>query len=105
MTTIGFVGLGAMGAPLADRLLDGHRVYGTNRSKAKAATLIDQGLIWRDTPRKVAAAADVVFSMVTDDAALAAITTGPSGILAGLRPGAIYIDMSTVSPEASRRLA
>ncbi|MDT4994778.1 MAG: hypothetical protein QOH97_4670 [Actinoplanes sp.] len=105
MTTIGFIGLGAMGTPLAGRLLDGHQVYGTSRTKAKAATLIEQGLIWSDTPRDVAAAADVIFSMVTDDTALAAITTGPRGILAGLRPGAIYVDMSTVSPEASRRLA
>ena len=64
-----------------------------------------RGLIWRDTPREVAAAADVVFSMITDDAALAAITAGPDGILAGLRPGALYIDMSTVSPGASRELS
>jgi 3-hydroxyisobutyrate dehydrogenase len=105
MTTIGFVGLGAMGAPLACRLLQGNQVYGTNRTKAKASPLIDRGLIWRDTPREVAAAAQVVFSMVTDDAALAAITAGPDGILAGLRPGSIYADMSTVSPQASRELA
>jgi 3-hydroxyisobutyrate dehydrogenase len=105
MTTIGFVGLGSMGAPLAGRLLQGNQVYGTNRTKAKASALIEQGLIWRDTPREVAAAAHAVISMVTDDAALAAITGGPDGILAGLRPGALYIDMSTVSPRASRELA
>jgi 3-hydroxyisobutyrate dehydrogenase-like beta-hydroxyacid dehydrogenase len=102
---IGFVGLGAMGAPLAARLLDGHQVLGTNRTPGKAAALIKRGLIWRDTPREVASAADVVFSMVTDDAALDAITSGPDGILAGLRPGALYVDMSTVSPQASRELA
>jgi 3-hydroxyisobutyrate dehydrogenase-like beta-hydroxyacid dehydrogenase len=105
MTTIGFIGLGAMGAPLAGRLLDGNRVYGTNRTRAKATALIEQGLIWRNTPREVAAASDVVFSMVTDDTALAAITGGDDGILAGLRPGAIYVEMSTVSPQASRELA
>ncbi len=105
MTTIGFVGLGSMGAPIAGRLLQGHRVYGANRTKAKATTLIERGLIWRDSPREAAAAAHVVFSMVTDDAALAAITSGPDGILAGLRPGTVYIDMSTVSPRASRELA
>jgi 3-hydroxyisobutyrate dehydrogenase-like beta-hydroxyacid dehydrogenase len=60
MTTIGFVGLGAMGAPLAGRLLQGNQVYGTNRTKVKASPLIDRGLIWRDTPREVAAAAQVV---------------------------------------------
>ena len=105
MKEIGFVGLGSMGAPIAARLLPGHRLYGTNRSPAKAGPLVEQGMIWRDTPREVAAAAQVVISMVTDDTALAAVTEGPDGILAGLQPGAIYIDMSTVSPEASRRLA
>jgi 3-hydroxyisobutyrate dehydrogenase-like beta-hydroxyacid dehydrogenase len=105
MTTIGFVGLGAMGAPLAGRLLDGNQVYGTNRTRAKAVALIEKGLRWRDTPREVASAADVVFSMVTDDTALAAITEGQDGILAGLRPGAVYVEMSTVSPRASRELA
>ncbi len=105
MIKIGFVGLGSMGAPLAARLLPGNEVQGTNRTRAKASALIEQGMIWRDTPREAAAGAQVVFSMVTDDAALAAITSGPDGILAGLWPGTIYIDMSTVSPQASRELA
>ncbi len=105
MTAIGFVGLGAMGAPLARRLLNGNCVYGTNRTRTKAAALIEEGLVWRDTPREVAVSAQVVFSMVTDDAALAAITGGPDGILAGLRPGTLYVEMSTVSPAASRELA
>jgi 3-hydroxyisobutyrate dehydrogenase-like beta-hydroxyacid dehydrogenase len=94
-----------MGGPLAGRLLYGNRVFGTNRTRSKASALIDRGLIWRDTPREVAAAADVVFSLVADDGALAAITSGPDGILAGLQPGALYIDMSAVSPGASRALA
>jgi 3-hydroxyisobutyrate dehydrogenase-like beta-hydroxyacid dehydrogenase len=105
MTAIGFTGLGSMGAPIAGRLLDGNQVYGTNRTQVKAEPLIERGLIWRDTPREVAAAADIVFSMVTDDAALTAITSGPDGILAGLRPGTVYVDMSTVSPRISRELA
>jgi 3-hydroxyisobutyrate dehydrogenase-like beta-hydroxyacid dehydrogenase len=106
MSTIGFIGLGAMGSRIAGRLLDsGHGVYGTNRTAAKAQTLIDGGLQWRDTPREVAAAVDVIFSMVTDDAALDAIALGPDGILAGLEEGKIYVDMSTVSPRASRELA
>jgi 3-hydroxyisobutyrate dehydrogenase-like beta-hydroxyacid dehydrogenase len=108
MSKIGIVGLGSMGAPIAGRLLDlqlGHQVYGTNRTRSKASALVARGLRWRDTPREVAATADVLVSMVTDDAALAAITSGPDGILAGLRPGAVYVDMSTVSPKASRELA
>jgi 3-hydroxyisobutyrate dehydrogenase-like beta-hydroxyacid dehydrogenase len=104
-TRIGFVGLGSMGGPLAGRLLYRNRVFGTNRTRSKASALIDKGLIWRDTPREVAAAADVVFSLVADDDALAAITSGPDGILAGLQPGALYVDMSTVSPGASRELS
>ena len=99
------MGLGSMGGPLANRLLYRNQVFGTNRTRSKASALMANGLIWRDTPREVAAAADVVFSMITDDAALAAITAGPDGILAGLRPGALYIDMSTVSPGASRELS
>ncbi len=105
-TAIGFIGLGAMGGRIAGHLLDaGHTVYGTNRTAAKAAPLIEHGLIWLETPREVAAAASVVFSMVTDDDALDAIAAGPDGLLAGLEPGTVYVDMSTVSPRASRRLA
>jgi len=106
MSTIGFVGLGAMGSRIAGRLLDaGNEVYGTNRTKPKVEPLIERGLIWRESPREVAAAAAVVFSMVTDDAALEAVTSGPDGILAGLETGKVYVDMSTVSPRASREVA
>jgi 3-hydroxyisobutyrate dehydrogenase-like beta-hydroxyacid dehydrogenase len=105
METIGFVGLGAMGSQLAGRLLDsGNTVYGTNRTRSKAQELIDRGLQWRDTPREVAEAADVTFSMVTDDAALDAITSGPNGVLAGLADRKVYVDMSTVSPHVSAAL-
>jgi 3-hydroxyisobutyrate dehydrogenase-like beta-hydroxyacid dehydrogenase len=106
MASIGFVGLGAMGSRVAGRLLDaGHQAYGTNRTAAKAVPLIERGLIWRDTPSEVAETADVVFSMVRDDEALEAVTAGPNGILAGLRAGSVYVDMSTVSPAKSREVA
>jgi 3-hydroxyisobutyrate dehydrogenase-like beta-hydroxyacid dehydrogenase len=106
MRTAGFVGLGTMGGRIAGRLLaTGHQVHGTNRTAAKAQPLIEGGLIWHATPREVAAASDVVFSMVIDNAALEAIAAGPDGILAGLSPGKVYVDMSTVSPEASVDLA
>jgi 3-hydroxyisobutyrate dehydrogenase-like beta-hydroxyacid dehydrogenase len=95
-----------MGGRVAGRLLDhGHELYGTDRTKDKAQALIDRGLQWRSSPREVAAAADVVFSMITDDAALEAITAGPDGVLAGMAEGKVYVDMSTVSPRASRELA
>jgi 3-hydroxyisobutyrate dehydrogenase-like beta-hydroxyacid dehydrogenase len=106
ISSIGFIGLGAMGSRIAGRLLDaGHRVYATNRTAAKAQPLLERGVLWRDTPREVAAAADVVISMVTDDQALEAIAAGPQGLLAGLQSGQVYVDMSTVSPQASLRLA
>jgi 3-hydroxyisobutyrate dehydrogenase-like beta-hydroxyacid dehydrogenase len=107
MTAIGFVGLGAMGSGVAGRLLGmpGNQVHGTNRTRSKAEALITQGLHWHDTPREVAISSEVVLSMVTDDVALSAIADGPDGIVAGLRPGSLYIDMSTVSPQASRELA
>jgi 3-hydroxyisobutyrate dehydrogenase-like beta-hydroxyacid dehydrogenase len=103
---IGVVGLGSMGGQIAGRLLSqGNPVYGTNRTKAKAEPLIDRGLRWRDTPRQVTQTADVIISMVTDSDALQAVTGGPDGILAGLQPGKIYLDMSTISPANSGELA
>jgi 3-hydroxyisobutyrate dehydrogenase-like beta-hydroxyacid dehydrogenase len=106
MTAIGFVGLGAMGGRVARRLLAaGHQVHGTNRTRAKAEPLIASGLVWHDTPREVAEAATVVFSMVTDDTALDAIASGPDGLLAGLSAGKVWVDMSTVSPAASTTMA
>jgi 3-hydroxyisobutyrate dehydrogenase-like beta-hydroxyacid dehydrogenase len=106
MSTVGFVGLGTMGSRVAARLhAAGHEVYVTNRTKAKAQPLLEQGMKWLGTGREVAAAAEVTFSMVTDDDALAAIAGGDDGILAGLAPGKVWVDMSTVSPGASRRVA
>ena len=103
---LGFVGLGAMGGRMAKRLLDaGYTVIGYNRTAAKARWLTEAGLRLAATPREVAADAEATFTMVTDPAALEAVTEGADGILAGLRPGAVLIDMSTVSPQASRALA
>jgi 3-hydroxyisobutyrate dehydrogenase len=102
----GFVGLGVMGGGIAKRLLDaGHEVIGTNRTREKAAWLIPRGMRWADTPREVAETADVVFSMVSNASALGAVTEGPDGILAGLSPGTVFVDMSSVPPWVSRDLA
>ena len=106
MANLGFVGLGVMGSEMVSRLLSkGHTVTGYNRTKGKAERLIKEGMKWGSTPREVAASADVVFSMVTNSSALEAIVEGPDGILAGLAPGKIYVDISTVSPEYSRSVA
>jgi 3-hydroxyisobutyrate dehydrogenase-like beta-hydroxyacid dehydrogenase len=106
MANLGYVGLGTMGGRMVKRLLDaGHSVIGYNRTKSKAQWLLDAGMKWGESPRAVAEAADVIFTMVTDTKALRTVTGGPDGILAGLGPGKIYVDMSTVSPAVSRELA
>jgi 3-hydroxyisobutyrate dehydrogenase-like beta-hydroxyacid dehydrogenase len=106
MAEIGFVGLGVMGGRIARRLLAaGHTVIGHNRTRAKAEWLIAEGMAWADSPRAVAEAAEVIFSMVTGTAALEAVTRGPDGVVAGLGPGKMYVDMSTASPKASQELA
>ena len=106
MANLGFVGLGAMGGRVTKRLLDaGHTVTGYNRTKSKAQWLLDLGMRWGETPRAVAEAADVIFTMVTNTVALHEVVDGHNGILAGLQKGKIYIDMSTISPAASKRLA
>jgi 3-hydroxyisobutyrate dehydrogenase-like beta-hydroxyacid dehydrogenase len=103
---VGFVGLGTMGARMAKRLIDaGHEVRGWNRTKGKAAWLVDAGMRWGETPRAVADASEFTFTMLTDTVALRAVTGGDDGILAGLGPGKVYVDMSTVSPAASREIA
>ena len=106
MANLGFIGLGVMGSRMVKRLLDaGHTITGYNRTKAKAQWLLDVGMRWSDTPRAVAQTADMVLSMVANTEALQAVTGGPDGMVAGLSPGAVFIDMSTVSPAASRALA
>lgn len=106
MAKLGFVGLGAMGGRVTKRLLDaGHTVTGYNRTKSKAQWLLDAGMRWGESPRAVAEATDVVFTMVTNTAVLYEVFNGPEGILAGLGENKIYVDMSTVSPAASRQLA
>ena len=106
MAELGFVGLGVMGGRIAKRLLDaGHDVVGYNRTRAKAEWLAGSGMRFADSPREVAEQSDIVFSMVTDGVALTAVTDGPDGLLAGLGPGKIHVDMSSVSPPASRDLA
>lgn len=106
MANLGFVGLGAMGGRVTKRLLDaGHSVIGYNRTQSKAQWLLDAGMRRGESPRSVAESADIVFTMVTNTAALRQVFNGSDGILSGLGKGKVYIDMSTVSPAASRHLA
>jgi 3-hydroxyisobutyrate dehydrogenase-like beta-hydroxyacid dehydrogenase len=106
MANLGFVGLGVMGSEMVSRLLDrGHSVIGYNRTRAKAERIIKKGMKWAESPRAVSAAADVTFSMVTNEKALSVVTEGPDGILSAITAGKFLIDMSTVSPGYSRALA
>jgi 3-hydroxyisobutyrate dehydrogenase-like beta-hydroxyacid dehydrogenase len=105
MATLGFVGLGAMGSRLARRLLEArHTVVGYNRTAEKAKPLADAGMRLCGSPREVAEAAEAVFSMITDDAALRGVALGPDGIVGGLRRDAVYVEMSTVSPAVTREI-
>ena len=106
MAHVGFIGLGVMGSRMVRRLLEaGHTVTGYNRTQAKAQWLRDLGMQWGETPAAVAQMTKVILSMVANTAALQAITGGTAGLLAGLRPGSVFVDMSTVSPTVSRTLA
>ena len=102
--TVGFLGLGAMGLPMAANLVaGGFRVRAWNRSPARAEAL--SGATVARTPREAADGADFVVTMLADDAAVEAVTGGPDGLLAGLPSGAIHLGMSTISLAATRRLA
>ena len=106
MANLGFVGLGAMGSQMVNRLLDkGHAVTGYNRTRSKAQWLIERGMKWGESPRAVCAAADFIFVMVTNSEAQHAVASGPDGLVNGLSAGKVLVDMSTVSSAASVALA
>jgi 3-hydroxyisobutyrate dehydrogenase-like beta-hydroxyacid dehydrogenase len=106
LAKLGFVGLGVMGSEMVNRLLSkGHSVTGWNRTRSKAEWLIKKGMKWADSPRAVAAESDVIFSMVTNSAALGAVMNGPDGMIAAATPGKLFVDISTVSPAYSREIA
>jgi 3-hydroxyisobutyrate dehydrogenase-like beta-hydroxyacid dehydrogenase len=103
---IGFAGLGAMGAGIAHRLHDaGYHVVVWNRTKAKADPLVEAGMGWAETPRELAESVDVLFTMLTNTAAIEATADGPDGVLAGLSADVVWADMSTIAPDASVALA
>ena len=106
MAELGFVGLGVMGSSIVRRLLAaGHVVNVWNRTEDKAEPLLEVGARWAESPRAAAERAELVFTMVTNTAAVQAVTEGEDGVLAGLAPGKVYVDMSTASPANTRALA
>jgi 3-hydroxyisobutyrate dehydrogenase-like beta-hydroxyacid dehydrogenase len=95
-----------MGAVIIPRLLDaGHTVTGWNRTKEKADQLIQSGMGWADSPRQVAAQSEIVFSIVTDAAAVRAVALGPDGVISGLSKDGVFLDMSTIAPHDSRAIS
>jgi 3-hydroxyisobutyrate dehydrogenase-like beta-hydroxyacid dehydrogenase len=100
------VGLGVMGSEMVNRLLSkGHSVTGYNRTRSKAEWLIKKGMKWADSPRALVPESDVIFSMVTNSAALDAVMNGRDGMIAEVTPGKLFVDISTVSPAFSRQIA
>lgn len=103
---IGFIGLGAMGQGIVPRLIAaGHRVTGWNRSRDKAQALLRGGMHWADSPRELARQSEAVFSIVTDAAAVRAVALGEQGVISGLAREGVYLDMSTIAPDASRAIS
>lgn len=103
MTTVAWIGLGAMGSRMATRLLDsGHDLVVWNRTREKADAL---GVAIADSPREAAERAEFVFTMLADPEALTAVTTGETGLLAGLPEQSVLIEMSTVGPQAVAELS
>ncbi|MEN1679902.1 MAG: NAD(P)-dependent oxidoreductase [Planctomycetota bacterium] len=105
-TTIGWIGTGVMGASMAGHLLDaGYKVTVNNRTKAKAEPLVARGAQWADTPRGVAEQSDVVFSIVGYPADVREVILGDKGALAGAKPGAVLVDMTTSEPSLAVEIA
>ena len=103
---IGWIGLGKMGVPMSSNLLKaGHPLTVYNRTRGKTKGIADEGAQVAESPKDLAADADVVISMISDDPVLEAVSMGPDGAFEKAKPGTIYIDMSTVSPVASGRVA
>jgi 3-hydroxyisobutyrate dehydrogenase-like beta-hydroxyacid dehydrogenase len=103
---IGFIGIGIMGSRMATRLLEaGTSLVLYNRTKEKAEPLIEKGAKWADRPREVGAQAEITFTMLAGPQAVDAVAFGENGLLAGLKPGTLWIDCSTINPAHSRRLA
>jgi 3-hydroxyisobutyrate dehydrogenase-like beta-hydroxyacid dehydrogenase len=103
---VGFAGLGAMGAGIARRLHDaGHEVLVWNRTREKAEPLLAAGMGWAETPRELAASVDVLFTMLTSTQAVEQTAGGEDGVLAGLREGTVWADISTIAPDASVAIA
>jgi len=103
---IGFIGLGIMGRPMAGHLLDaGYTVTVWNRTRSKMTPLVERGAAAAASPREAAAASDITITMVADTPDVLDVIVGPQGVVHGVRPGSVVVDMSTISPVATREIA
>ena len=103
---LGFIGLGIMGRPMAHNLLEaGHALTVHNRSRPAVDALAAAGATAVDSPRAVAEQTDVIFTMLPDSPDVEAVILGPGGVLEGAKPGSTIIDMSTIAPDVTRRIA
>jgi 3-hydroxyisobutyrate dehydrogenase-like beta-hydroxyacid dehydrogenase len=106
MQNIGFIGLGIMGTPMAKNLVKaGFRLTVWNRTAEKCTPLTEMGATQVASPRQVVETADITIAMLADPAAAEAVCRGEEGVVAGIRPGKGYVDMSTVAPETSQAVA
>ena len=104
--TIGFIGLGLMGKPMAKNLLKaGHRLIVHNRSRAAVDELAAEGAAAAFSPKEVAASAEVVITMLPEDSDVETVVAGDQGVIKSIRPNGVLVDMSTISPTTARRLA
>jgi 2-hydroxy-3-oxopropionate reductase len=104
--TVGFIGLGVMGKPMAKNLLKtGHHLVVHSRSRAPVDEVATVGATAASSPADVARQADVVITMLPDTPDVELVLTGPNGVIPALRPKAVVIDMSSISPSATKRLA
>jgi len=102
---VGFIGLGTMGAPMARNILKkGHQLIALDMQPAAVASLVAAGATAAATPKDVAAASEIVITMLPDAPDVERAALGPTGIVAGIRPGSVYIDMSTIDPATTRRV-
>jgi len=106
LPTIGFIGLGIMGKPMARNLMKaGYRLTVLNRARGPVDELVAEGAKAGTTPREVAAQSDVVITMLPDSPDVETVALGADGIVQGIRRGALWIDMSTIAPATTKRVA
>ena len=103
---IGFIGLGIMGEPMCRNLMKaGYSCTVNTRTRSRAERLLSEGAVWSDTPKDTAVQSDVIITIVTDTPDVEKVILGENGIIEGIRPGSVVIDMSTISPSATRTMA